>query len=53
MVCHKPWYWWDRISAKMARLAKARRWNKRWQTCLSSPDLTATKISDGSKIQVR
>jgi len=26
----------------MARLAKARRWSKRWQTCLSSPDLTAT-----------
>ena len=25
----------------MARLAKARRWSKRWQTCLSSPDLTA------------
>ena len=26
----------------MARLAKARRWSKRWQTCLSSTDLTAT-----------
>ncbi len=25
----------------MARLAKARRWSKRWQTCLSSPNLTA------------
>ncbi len=25
----------------MARLAKARRWSKRGQTCLSSPDLTA------------
>ena len=37
----------------MARLAKARRWSKRWQTCLSSPDLTATQISDGAKIQVR
>jgi hypothetical protein len=37
----------------MARLAKARRWSKRWQTCLSSPDLTATQINDGSKIQVR
>ena len=41
------------IPAKMARLAKARRWSKRWRTCLSSPDLTATQISDGSKIQVR
>jgi hypothetical protein len=37
----------------MARLAKARRWSKRWQTCLSSPDLAATQISDGAKIQVR
>ena len=36
----------------MARLAKARRWSKRWRTCLSSPDLTATQISDGAKIQV-
>ena len=35
------------------RLAKARRWSKRWRTCLSSPDLTATQISDGAKIQVR
>ncbi len=26
----------------MARLTKVRRWSKRWQTCLSSPDLTAT-----------
>ncbi len=26
----------------MACLAKARRWSKQWQTCLSSPDLTAT-----------
>ncbi len=25
----------------MAHLAKARRWSKRWQTCLSSPNLTA------------
>jgi len=25
----------------MARLAKARRWSKRGQTCLSSPNLTA------------
>ena len=37
----------------MARLAEARRWSKRWQTCLSSPDLAATQISDGAKIQVR
>ena len=37
----------------MARLAKARRWSKQWQTCLSSPDLAATQISDGAKIQVR
>ena len=37
----------------MARLAKARRWSKRWQTRLTSSDLTATQISDGSKIQVR
>ena len=36
----------------MARLAEARRWSKRWQTRLTSPDLTATQISDGSKIQV-
>ena len=36
----------------MARLAKARRWSKRWQTRLTSPDLTATQISDGDKIQV-
>ena len=26
----------------MARLTKVRRWSKRWRTCLSSPDLTAT-----------
>ena len=37
----------------MARLAKARRRSKRWQTRLTSPDLTATQISDGDKIQVR
>ena len=37
----------------MARLAKARRWSKRWRTCPSSPDLTATQSSDGNKIQVR
>ena len=37
----------------MARLAEARRRSKRWQTRLTSPDLTATQISDGSKIQVR
>ena len=37
----------------MARLTKVRRWSKRWQTRLTSPDLTATQISDGSKIQVR
>jgi hypothetical protein len=37
----------------MARLNKVRRWSKRWQTCLSSLDLTATQISDGAKIQVR
>ena len=37
----------------MARLAEARRWSKQWRTCLSSPDLTATQISDGAKIQVR
>jgi hypothetical protein len=37
----------------MARLAEARRWSKRSQTRLTSPDLTATQISDGSKIQVR
>jgi hypothetical protein len=41
------------IPAKMARLAKARRWSKRWQTCLSSPDLTAIQICDGARIQVR
>jgi hypothetical protein len=41
------------IPAKMAHLTKARRWSKQWRTCLSSPDLTATQISDGSKIQVR
>ena len=41
------------IPAKMARLAKARHWSKRFWTCLSSPDLTATQISDGAKIQVR
>ncbi len=41
------------IPAKMACLAKARRWSKQWRTCLSSPDLTATQISDGAKIQVR
>ena len=27
----------------MARLAKARRWSKRWWACLSSPDLTASQ----------
>ena len=37
----------------MARLAKARRWSKQWQTYLSSPDLAATQINDGAKIQVR
>jgi hypothetical protein len=37
----------------MARLAKARRWSKLWRSCLSSPDLMATQISDGAKIQVR
>jgi hypothetical protein len=37
----------------MARLAEARHWSKRWQTRLTSPDITATQISDGSKIQVR
>ncbi len=37
----------------MAHLAKARRWSKQWQTRLTSPDLTATQISDGDKIQVR
>ena len=37
----------------MAHLARATRWSKQWQTCLSSPDLTATQISDGAKIQVR
>jgi hypothetical protein len=37
----------------IARLAKARRWSKRWRTCLSSPDLTAAQISDDAKIQVR
>jgi hypothetical protein len=37
----------------MARLVKARHWSKQWQTCLSSPDLAATQISDGAKIQVR
>ena len=37
----------------MARLAEARRWSKRWQTRLTSPDLTATQINDGAKIQVR
>ena len=37
----------------MARLAGARRRSKRWQTRLTSPDLTATQISEGSKIQVR
>jgi hypothetical protein len=37
----------------MARLAKARRWSKQWQTRLTSPDLMATQISDGAKIQVR
>ncbi len=36
----------------MARLAEARRWSKRRQTCLSSPDLTAI-LNDGLKIQVR
>jgi hypothetical protein len=37
----------------MARLAEARRESKRWQTRLASPHITATQISDGSKIQVR
>jgi hypothetical protein len=37
----------------MARLAKARRWSKQWQTYLSSPNLAATQINDGAKIQVR
>ncbi len=37
----------------MARLAKARRWSKRWQTHLSPPDLAAIQINDGAKIQVR
>ncbi len=41
------------INSYVARLAKARCWSKQWQTCLTSPDLTATQISDGSKIQVR
>jgi len=27
----------------MAHLAKARRWSKRWQACLSSPDLAASQ----------
>ncbi len=36
----------------MARLTKVRRWSKRWQTRLTSPDLTANQISDGAKIQV-
>jgi hypothetical protein len=27
----------------MSRLAKARRWSKRWQACLSSPDLAASQ----------
>jgi hypothetical protein len=32
----------------MARLAKMQDcWSKRWQTCLSSPDLEASQISDG------
>ena len=32
----------------MARLAKMQdRWSKRWQACLSSPDLEASQISDG------
>ncbi len=32
----------------MARLAKMQdRWSKQWQTCLSSPDLEASQISDG------
>ena len=30
------------VNSYKARLAKARRWSKRWQTHLSSPDLTAT-----------
>ena len=37
----------------MACLAKARRWSKRWQTRLTSPDLMTNQISDGTKIQVR
>ena len=41
------------VTYEFVRLAKARRWSKRWRTRLTSPDLTATQISDGSKIQVR
>ena len=41
------------VTYEFVRLAKARRWSKRWQTRLTSPDLTATQISDGSQIQVR
>ncbi len=38
----------------VARLAKMQdHWSKRWRACLSSPDLEASQISDGSKIQVR
>ena len=37
----------------MARLAKARRWSKRWQARLTSPDLMTNQVSDGTKIQVR
>ncbi len=22
-LCHRPWYWWESIPAKMARLAKS------------------------------
>ena len=28
-VCHRPWYVTESVTAKMARLAKARRWSKR------------------------
>ncbi len=38
----------------MVQLAKMQdRWRKRWQTCLSSPDLEASQISDGQKIHLR
>jgi hypothetical protein len=41
------------VTYEFVRLAKARRWSKRWRTRPTSPDLMATQISDGSKIQVR